>query len=209
MADSEVAICNVALARIGHTQFIETLDDAPTEAEVCRRLYPACRDEVLELIDWPFARRRYKPAQIVATTLDLGAVPGGWSYAFALPADGIPNGIRKIESGLHVERTDQAVPYDVEYDNKTQQNILLIDVATPEVVYTMRLTDTKRFAPTFDSAVAWRLAIDLVLPLRKDVAVGVRVMAAYSQAIGTALALAQAGVFIGVEPKPQHLAARG
>ncbi len=209
MADSEAAICNVALARIGHTQFIDTLDDASTEAEVCKRLYPACRDELLELIDWPFARRRYKPAQILATTLDLAAVPGGWAYAFALPTDGIPNGIRKIGSGLHVEREDQAVPYDIEYDNRTQQNILLIDVATPEVVYTMRLTDTKRFAPTFDSAVAWRLAIDLILPLRKDAVVATRVMAAYDNALNYALALAQSSVRVGVEPKPQHLAARG
>lgn len=209
MADSEAAICNVALARIGHTLFIDTLDDASAEAEVCKRLYPACRDEVLETQHWPFATRRYKPAAILATTLDLGDVPSGWAYAFALPADGIPNGIQRIESGLTVEREDQAVPYDVEYDNKTQQNILLANAATPEIVYTMRLLDTKRFSPSFDSAVAWRLAIDLILPLRKDPQTAIRVMAAYKDAIGKAGSTALQSVRPGVEPKPQHLTARG
>lgn len=209
MADSEAAICNIALGRIGHTEFIDTLDDATVAAEMCKRLYPQARDEVLEALDWPFARRRYKPAAILETTLDLGDVPSGWSFAFALPADAIPNGIRRVWSGMRRDREDLAVPFDVEYDLKTQQDILLVDFSTPEVLYTARVTDPKTFAATFTSAVAWRLGQELVPALRKDKDVAQDAAKMYLLALADASAAARQGVRQDPEPVPRHIAARG
>jgi hypothetical protein len=54
---------------------------------------------VLSAFAWPFATSRAKPAPIDSTsTLALGAVPSGWLYAYAMPADALR--VRSIFTAL-------------------------------------------------------------------------------------------------------------
>jgi len=165
---SEVAICNLSLNGIGHTAFISALDEDSEEANVCQFAYPQARDEELEVQQPSWATRRVRPAPLLATTLDLGEVPGGWTYAYALPADCLPNGLRGIYSGIRAPRDDQQVPFAPEWDEATQQVVILTDQANAELVYTARVEDPTRFPPTFARAIAERMAKDLIRGLRKD-----------------------------------------
>lgn len=170
-APSEVDICNLGLNAIGHTQFISSLDpkaDDSLEAEVCALAYPQCRDEVLEATQMPFATRRARPAPLDATKLDLGTVPDGWCYAFALPADCLPNGLQRIWPCTRQPQSTEEIPFGIEYDGKTNQVIVLTDLLSPEFIYTVRITDTNRFAPTFCRALSERVGCDAIRGLRKD-----------------------------------------
>lgn len=208
----EASICNLALSRIGHTQFISDLaNDPTTEADACRVLYYDCRNDVLESAPWPFATRRYLPSPIVATTLTSGAVPTGWQYAYAFPADATgPDAILGIWSGFRVTRHSDLREFAVEYDNALQANVILSNEVNPEIFYIAKVASPTRFSAKFTSAVAWRLAVELVLALRKDAAIGERTQKAYALALADAAAqgLQRGGAATAQEPDPDYIAAR-
>jgi hypothetical protein len=124
------------------------------EAFACKRLFPQALDEVLEAGAWP--PRRTRPAQLTATTLDLGEVPAGWTYAYALPADCVPNGLQRIYPGTRNPRSDQETPHAIEWDAATGQFIVLTDDDAPEFLYTPRVETTAKYAASFARAVAER-----------------------------------------------------
>jgi hypothetical protein len=156
MADrSKTDICNLALFAIGHTKTVADVDtEKSEEAFACKRLFPQALDEVLEAGAWP--PRRTRPAQITATTLDLGEVPAGWTYAYALPADCVPNGLQRIYPGTRNPRSDQETPHAIEWDAATGQFIVLTDDDAPEFLYTPRVETTAKYAASFARAVAER-----------------------------------------------------
>src|SRR5713101_523319 len=78
MPISEIAICNLGLARAGIRDFITSLDDVSLAAQVSKIFYPIIRDYVLEAAAWPFANRRQLmvalggPAYSATTTYTQG-----------------------------------------------------------------------------------------------------------------------------------------
>lgn len=208
---SDTAICNIALGRIGHTQFLADLaSDTANEAENCRNLYPQARDETLEAASWPGATKRYKPSPLDATLLTLGLVPSGWTYAYALPGDIVSSaGVQKIYPGVRNPKQSEEVPFAIERDDKTQQDVILTDQQSPEIIYSLALVDVKRFTAKFVSAVAWKLAMELGLALRKDPGIGKQCADAYAFALAEAWARAKDGNRQDVEPDPDFIAARG
>lgn len=206
---AQVNICNMALVGIGHTELIEDLDEGSTESDICELEYDQCRDEVLESWDWDFARKRQQPAALDDTTLDLGAVPSGWTYAFALPADCVPNGLRAIYSGTRNPREDEKTPFAVEYDGATAQSIVLTDIEEPEFIYTARVEDPNRFSALFVRALAERLAIPLLRGLRKDPRLVDQQWKLYQATLAMAIAATKKNVQPDVEPAPSWIANRG
>ena len=81
---TDVDMCNIALGRIGVDRTIASLSEASKEARNCRRVYPLCRDEVLERMPWSFAARVAPLAQLLEATL----LPS-WGYQYALPPDAV------------------------------------------------------------------------------------------------------------------------
>lgn len=77
-----ISICNMALGRLGATR-IGSLDEATTQADLCRDHYQQCVDEVLEDHPWNFAEHAVR---LVAVTLD-DARPD-YDFAYALPVSG-------------------------------------------------------------------------------------------------------------------------
>jgi hypothetical protein len=206
VADSKEDICNLALVVTGHTQFITDLTtDDSVAAEVFNRVFDQDRDEVLAAFSWPFATSRAKPAPIDATTLDLGAVPGGWSYAYARPADALR--VRSIFTALGA-LPDSGADFAEAYDPTLGARIILSNDDAPEFLFTFRITDVKQFPPLFVRALAGRLAEDLALGLRKDAKVGQVAHAYYLQKLAEAQADALKGQHQAAWT-PAHIAARG
>lgn len=79
---TKVDICNQALRYLGEAGTMASIDpeETSTEAELCSRMYPVCRDLMLEDFPWSFAIRR--------VALAVGATDVyGWGYAYRLPSD--------------------------------------------------------------------------------------------------------------------------
>ncbi|HEY2848353.1 MAG TPA: hypothetical protein VGI97_00620 [Gemmatimonadaceae bacterium] len=202
MATDEATICNLALNGIGVTAFISDLAEDSNEANICRLVYPQARDEELEVTAPGWATARVRPAPIDETTLALGEVPGGWKYAYALPDDALPNGLRSVYPGIRSPRDDQQIRFAVEWDSATQQVVVLTDQEDPEYVYTARITDPARFPATFARAIAERMAKDLIRGLRKDL----RLLEAQRRMSGEAsgTAAASAGRASKPDPEPEN-----
>lgn len=203
-----VDISNLGLFAIGHSKPIAALTEKSDQARACARLYPQSLDEVLESFPWPMAMRRARPAQLDPTTLDLGAVPDGWAFAYALPADCVPNGLRKVYPGTRNPRVDQETPHAIEFDGKTNQVIVLTDDDSPEFMYTARPPDSTRFSASFVRAVADALAVELIPALRKDLKLVPTQMQKAALSLAKAQSAAKRGEMPDQVPPPSWIANR-
>jgi len=141
---SVVSICNIALSHIGGKP-IQSLNEQSAEAQSCKLLFEAARDDQLAAQDWTFARQRVALAE-------LGEPPAGWSHRYALPSDCL------AARGLAGDpRTGFPAPHRIE------GGALLTDAPAAVLVYTGTVTDPARFPPGFSTALSWRLAADLAL----------------------------------------------
>ena len=139
---SEVSICNLSLTAIGASP-ITALTDAAAEAVVCRAHYEVARDATLFEYPWPEAVGR-------ASLAMLAAGPAyKYAYAYALPAD-----------CLRVLAID-----DDRTDWKVEGQTLVTNNSTVYVRYIKKLTDPNAFGPALLSAIAARLAAEVVMPL--------------------------------------------
>lgn len=178
MARSDAEICNLALARIGSTSFIDSLEEATAEAQVCRVLYPQARDAQLQASDWSFALRR---AELVRLP---GFERSGWGAAFALPPDCLVP--RSIFSGLRNPRMDQAVPWTIE--EGADQRILLCDLDAAELQYTARITAPTLLPPLFVDALAWAMACELAIAIPVKEGIEARARQQHQLALSRAIA---------------------
>src|SRR5205823_5041731 len=90
--------------------------------------YANARDALLEMLDWPFARRH---AVLAALTLTRT----GWAYVYSLPGDCLAP--RRLATGIRPEPVDARIPFDIEGDASIGTNrILLTDQAAAELIYT-------------------------------------------------------------------------
>lgn len=146
---SEAGICNMALAHLGQSASITSLDDATPDAQACARFYALCRDAVLRDFPWPFA----------TTTALLGLVavqPSPvWLYSYRYPADclralQIPNGISRV-----LTPTTQ-VPWKEGID--ATGKLLYTDQPNALLEYVVRVADPTLFPPDFVEALSYRLA---------------------------------------------------
>lgn len=210
MADrSKTDMCNLALYDIGHTKSINDVDtERSEEARVCKGLFDQVLDEVLEDYPWPEATGRAQPAAIDETTLDLGAVPDGWTYAYALPADCVPNGIRKVYPGVRNPRRDQEVPHAIENDARTGQTIILTDEEDPELLYTRRLTNYAKISPSLARAVSTKLGEYIIPALRKELKLVPVQAQKYERALAKATTSAKRGEMPDEDPDPSWIANR-
>jgi|GEM_PF-6212693 len=79
-------VCNQALGEIGHTLFIDDINDNQSdESETCLRFYGQARDEVLRAYAWPCAIKHTQPSPLLPAQLENGVVPQNWRFGFAYP----------------------------------------------------------------------------------------------------------------------------
>jgi hypothetical protein len=168
MAASEVAICNLALGRIGAGR-ISALNDQSAEARACNAIYAILRDELLERHPWTFAIGRSELSQ------DATAPEFDYSYRYALPADCL----RVIK----VNDEDVAIPVNVfgnDIDGtiysavsgqkwwEIEQGFLCTNETAISIKYIARITDPTKFSSSFVKLLTMRLAPDLAMQITKN-----------------------------------------
>jgi len=200
---SDVDICNLALAYLGDTATLSSVNppEGSAQSDHCHRFYPVARDTLLQMHNWNFASRRVLLAR-VENTYTM------WKYAYALPADLMdavavlpPEAMDDYATPFAPSDTPfyaynlppvvaagQYVPqrYDLEIDANGNR-ILLTNQENAMLRYQASITDTGRYPPLFVLTLSWHLASMLAGPLIKGAegaAEGKRcsqMMAAYMQ----------------------------
>jgi hypothetical protein len=176
MASSEVAICNLALSRIGSTIFIDSLTERSMEAIVCSQFYEPCRDMVLQDHPWNFASKR-------AVLADLGAPPTNWLYRYAMPSDCL-EARSIIVPGARTPSSRSRIAYEVAVEDDAR--VLYTDQPEAELLYTRRVTNPNLFSPSFVFALAWLIAGEVSMPLSAAPGLGDAARRNYSMSIGAA-----------------------
>jgi hypothetical protein len=174
---SEVDIANLALAHLGDTATVSSIDppDGSAQAEHCARFYPFARNSLLEMATWGFATKRVALALLTNTW-------NQWQFAYAVPA-----GLISTIAVLSSEATDDysappaalvncqtdllgtlytPQPFTVETIADGSQ-IILTNVENAILRYTYTVEDTTQFSPLFTLALSWLLASFLAGPLIK------------------------------------------
>ncbi len=169
---SEVQICNLALAYLGDSATVASINppEGSAQAEHCALFYPVARDTLLEMHNWSFATKRTTLA-LLSSSVD------GWEYAYQAP-----NGML---TALAVLPTDSGGDYSVSYDDvysdlsagyspqpfqvETISGALVILTNQENAVlrYTAHVTDTTRFSQLFTACLTWYLASMLAGPIIK------------------------------------------
>lgn len=170
---SPIDICNLALAHLGETPNLSSIDppEGSAHAESCARFYPIARDVALEDINWPFAMKR----TVLAMYPDAPEIDT-WQFAYALPADCL-----KAVAVLQPGTMDEEQNCD---DFIIEGRILYTNAPEATLRYTQKLTDTSRFSGKFVDALSWLLASYLAGPVCDDKTVKQWCYQMYKQTLG-------------------------
>lgn len=145
MAQSEVAICNSALIKLGADR-ITSLSDNTKEARLCNEQYAKMRDELLSQHFWNFAISRVELSALVDTPAF------GYSKYFAVPSD-----------ILRVIEVDGDPEWNLEYHDN--QRVIATNESQVFIKGIFQVTNTTLFSRMFDDALSWRLAAELSIAL--------------------------------------------
>jgi hypothetical protein len=198
MASSEVAICNMALGRVGISIFIDALNENTQAAKVCNIFYGSCRDTALADGNWNFATKRVALA-------DLGTPPTNWLYRYALPTDCLAARYLTIE-GSRNPLAKNRVAFEVAEEDNVR--VLYTDQEEAELVYTKRQENPNLFSPPFISALAWLLASEIAMPLSAAPALTDKAYKMYLNCISQAQAASLRESQGDVEPDCEFLTGR-
>jgi len=153
---SKATIFNMAIARVGQSQFVQDPDNENSAGAInCRLFYAPSLLAVLEDFDWGFASV-YATAQLVAESPN-----DDWDYSYRYPNDCVA--MRQIITGTRVE-TDPP-PFQIGYDSTYK--LIYTDQEDAVIRYTKEQTDTTRFTPAFVNALSWRLGAEIAEPLAR------------------------------------------
>lgn len=153
---TKVDICNMALATLGDTATVTSIDppEGSAQADHCARFYPMALRDLLSAFSWRFATRRARLAQISAE------VPGeeGTKFYYALPSDCL-----RVVS-VHDSATNGGViDYSVEFFN--WRRVIVTASPDPWIQYVTSEVEESLFTPAFSTALVHRLASMLAGPL--------------------------------------------
>lgn len=145
---SKVGIFNLALSHLSHAKAVASDTEISEEAAACRRFYDQALEEVLRDFPWPFATK------LAALGLVETDPNDEWGYSYQVPSDCLL--FRRILSGTRNDSRQSRVPYRIAYG--TSGAVIFTDAEDAQGEYTVRVTDTARFAPDFVQALALLLA---------------------------------------------------
>lgn len=180
---SEVEICNLALAHLGDTATVASINppEGSAQSEHCARFYPVARDSLLEMHNWGFSMHRQALAQLTNPWPQ-------YDYAYAMPGN-IINIIEILPPDAQDDYSTRFAPTDVPgyyqnvspviaagryvpqpYDIETNEDgiqIILTDQENAVCRFTTKVLDPSRFSPLFVMALSWHLASMLAGPVIK------------------------------------------
>lgn len=155
---SEVAICNLALAHLGDSATVASIDppEGSAQSEHCARFYPIARDALLEMHAWKFATRRARLAALEVDTFD-------WAFAYAEPTGCLRTLAVLSDTSAS---TAEGQPYETE-SSSSGASIIYTNQADAVLRYVVRVIDTTKFPPLFVDTLAWLLTSYLAGPVIK------------------------------------------
>lgn len=165
MVSSDVEICNLALAKMGHEGFITSLTEASKGARYMNVYYKPMRDAVLRAHLWRFARKR----AVLAPLVTKPEFDGG-NY-FQYPDD-----------CLRIIGTDRTY-FESGGRWKVEGKKIIADTDVLNLVYIRRVTSPEDFDPMFVDTLACRLALEGSLPITKSQSVKDQLEKEYNRSI--------------------------
>jgi hypothetical protein len=172
---NRVEICNVGLSRIGALT-ISSLTQASREARMCNVFYEPSRDATLADLDWNFARKQDLLAELTEEI-------DGWDFIYRYPSDCIT--AREIYNPSKVYDEDK-VEFEVGASSSGDYRIILTDLEDAQLIYTKKVDNEVLFDPIFCDALAWKMGMELAMPLRSDDKIQAACARGYALAIGSA-----------------------
>ena len=162
---SEVSICSNALTYIGQDEIMSLTDDTSKRAKTCNRLYARTRNSLLQEHPWNFA--------IARASLGLIATPitSEFTNNFQLPLD-------------FLQMLAISPKPTSEIDYRIEGKVILSDEATLSIKYVKEVTDPTIFSSTFVTALEYRLAMLMAIPLTGDSSRAAEMQSLYNDALG-------------------------
>lgn len=190
---TEAQLCNLALGFVGQRQFITSLTEEQTEAQLCAIFYPLARDAVLSSRAWRFTTRRSVLALSTETRTN-------WEYVYVAPARLLL--AHEIASSMRPTPPGAQIPFDIELNDAGTGRLILTDEPDAELIYSAQVDQVGLYPAPFVLAVAWQLAVFLAasLPVKPALAQWCQAQAEKHQRIAAAHDLNT------VVPSPQPLA---
>jgi hypothetical protein len=164
MGTSEVDICNLALANIGETAKVTSIDppDGSAQAALCARFYPLARDTLLEMGSWSFALKR-------KALVETDNPRSEWEYAYEVPADA--SGILAVmppDAADDWVVNGRLIPQKFVVESDIHGNRILYTNQEEAVIrYNAKIVDTTLFSTLFTIALSWHLSSMLAGPIIK------------------------------------------
>lgn len=171
---TEAGICNSGLSKLGNNR-INSLTDGTPAANLCLEQYGKLRDDLLRAHDWNFAASRVKLGQLSSTPAF------GYDHQYALPSDWM----RTISVHPDCEGAVLLTDYVTE-SSAIEGRILLANVTDVYMRYVRKLEDPNVMDPAFREALAWRIAVELAVPLAKSGSLRDRMSAGFENALAVA-----------------------
>lgn len=185
---SPVAVCNKALALLG-ANVILSLEDNQTEAIVCKAVYDAVRDKVLEDRAWTFATGRGVPVA------DSTPPAFGYTYRFLIPSDVI----RVVNVGTPVSNSTIVTLTPINWAR--EGDYVLTHQKNIGWVYIKRAVDLSLWSPAALDAFSYALAAEIAVALTDNSSITERLLAGYESRI------TDAGATDGAQGTAQQLRA--
>jgi hypothetical protein len=152
---SDVSICNMALSMFGNIANVSSISSPTTKEErLCAIWYPTARKQVFERFSPQFA---IVNAALVETT---NALDDTWRYAYTKPTDFVRM-VGIYRENLHDGPGEE---YSLEGD------VIYTQVQSANIKYGKDVSDTAKFTPHLELAIAAKLAAMIVGPLTADTA---------------------------------------
>lgn len=155
MAESNVTILNLAGARLAQEGVVSFSERESTLAEYGSLFYGPTRRELLRSFNWNFAKR-------VITLGQTATVPPDYDYEYQRP----PNCLLVrdiIPPGYKAHQFDNAQTERIHFDTRADKIVTDLDSAV--CVYTIDVEGDGMTDPLFISALAWKLAFELAMPI--------------------------------------------